>query len=127
MSNGRRFEILAAYALGVFVPLGEVARLRTDFTSLTAYVDDFLIGGFLLGAARAAATRRPAGNALLVAAWGVFCGGLYYSFFGHIEHGPGTDISGLANSAVVGLKGALYVVGLVSLVLSVRAARSRAP
>jgi len=119
-----RFEIAAAYAAGALLPLAEIARRRTDFSSITAYADDLIIGACLLVAARAASTRRPVGDALLVAAWGAVCGGLYYSFFGHLEHGPGTDISGLANSTVVALKGALYVVALAALALSIRSARA---
>ncbi|HEX9793162.1 MAG TPA: hypothetical protein VGC54_04185 [Planctomycetota bacterium] len=116
-----RFEIRTAYVVGVLLPLAEAARRRTDFSELAAYVDDFLVGGLLLLAAHAARTRRPAGNALLVAAWAVLCGGLYYSFFGQLERGAGDDISGLSNFTVVVIKGLLYALALYSLARSIRA------
>lgn len=118
-----RFEILAAYVLGVGLPIAETLRRRTDFSSVAAYADDFIAGALLLIAARAASSRRPSGNALLVAAWAVVCGGGYYSFFGQLEHWDGRDPSGLPNAVVVAIKGALLLLACISLALSIRATR----
>lgn len=119
-----RFETRAAYIVGVLLPIAEVARRRTNFTPITSYVDDFIIGALLIIAARAAANRRPVGNALLVAAWGVLCGGLYYSFFGQLERGSDADVSGLPNMTVVVIKGLLYLVAIYALIQSIRATRT---
>ena len=40
-----RFEVSAAYVLGVMLPLLEAGRRGTDFEDLPAYLDDFIIGG----------------------------------------------------------------------------------
>ena len=117
-----RFELIAAYAMGVALPLLEVLRRRTNFETISGYVDDFIAGALLLYAARSVSRRRPSGPVLLVAAWAVLCGGLYNSFFGQLERGASQDVSGLATATVVLIKGVLYAIALSALVLSIRAA-----
>jgi len=117
-----RFELAAAYVMGVALPVLEVLRRRTNFETISGYVDDFIAGGLLLYAARAVSRQKPRGPVLLVAAWAVLCGGLYGSFFYQLESGAPRDVSGLANATVVLIKGLLYAVALVGLALSVRAA-----
>jgi hypothetical protein len=114
-------EVLAAYILGVLLPVAEVCRRRTDFSDVPAYVDDFIIGGILLLAARRVSRGHRDGPVLLVAAWGLFCGGMYGSFFGQLTHNGPYDVSGLRNGIVVGVKAIVYLVGIVALVRSVRA------
>jgi len=116
-----RFELMAAYGMGVALPMLEVLRRRTNFETISGYVDDFIAGGLLLYAARAVSRKQPRGPVLLVAAWAVLCGGLYGSFFHQVESGASHDVSGLANMTVVLIKGMLYAVALVALGLSVRA------
>jgi hypothetical protein len=117
-----RFELAAAYAMGVALPLLETLRRRTNFETIAGYVDDFIAGGLLLYAARAVSRGKPSGPVLLVAAWAILCGGLYGSFFHQLESAASHDVSGLGNTTVVLIKGGLYAVALVALVLSVRAA-----
>jgi hypothetical protein len=117
-----RFEVTAAYVLGIALPVLEAARRRTNFDNIPAYIDDFLIGAILLWAARAVSRGRPYGPALLTAAWGLLCGGMWGSFFGQFENKLPTDISGLSNGIVMLIKGCIYVVAIVALVLSVRRA-----
>jgi peptidoglycan/LPS O-acetylase OafA/YrhL len=117
-----RFELVAAYVMGIALPLLEVLRRRTNFETISGYVDDFIAGGLLLYAARAVSRKEPRGPVLLVAAWAVLCGGLYGSFFHQLESGASHDVSGLANATVVLVKGVLYTVALVGLGLSVRRA-----
>ena len=117
-----RFELIAAYAMGIALPVLETLRRRTNFETISGYVDDFIAGGLLLYAARAVSRNQPSGPALLVAAWAVLCGGLYNSFFYQLERSAAHDISGLPNTTVVVIKGVLYAIALVALVLSVRSA-----
>jgi hypothetical protein len=117
-----RFELVAAYVMGVALPVLEVLRRRTNFETISGYVDDFIAGGLLLYAARAVSRKDRRGPVLLVAAWAILCGGLYGSFFYQLESGGAHDVSGLANVTVVLIKGVLYAVALVGLALSVRAA-----
>ena len=124
-----RFEIVTAYIMGIALPVLEVLRRRTNFETIAGYVDDFIIGGLLLYAARAASLQRPNGRVYLVAAWAILCGGMYGSFFFQIESRAEHDISGLPNTTVVIVKGVIFSIALVSLILSVRAAgtSSRSP
>jgi hypothetical protein len=121
-----RFELIAAYVMGVALPLLEVMRRRTSFETVAGYVDDFIAGGLLLYAARATSRGKASGPILLVVAWGVLCGGLYGSFFYQLESDVARDISGLPNATVVAIKGLLYAVALAGLFLSTRAAIRRA-
>jgi hypothetical protein len=115
-----RFEVAAAYAFGVTLPTLEVCRRGGDFSQVAAYADDFLAGGLLVWAAVSTSRRRPIGPILLVVAWSVLSGGFYYSFFGQLESTAHSDVSGLSNWLVVVIKGVLYAVAILALVLSVR-------
>jgi len=117
-----RFELVAAYLMGVALPLLEVMRRRTNFDTVAGYVDDFIAGGLLLYAARSTSRGNPSGPVLLVVAWAVLCGGLYSSFFGQLESSSSRDVSGLPNATVTFIKGILYAVALAGLLLSTRAA-----
>jgi hypothetical protein len=115
-----RFEVAAAYCFGIALPILEVCRRGRDFSQVAAYADDFLAGGLLLWAATSMSRRKAIGPILLVVAWAALCGGFYYSFFGQLESTARSDVSGLSNWLVVVIKGALYAVAIVALVLSVR-------
>jgi hypothetical protein len=115
-----RFEVVAAYALGVALPVLEVCRRGNDFSHIAAYADDFLAGGLLLSAAIATSKRLPIAPILLVVAWAILSGGFYYSFFGQLESTVRSDVSGLSNMTILVVKGALYIVVLVALVLAIR-------
>ena len=120
-----RFELAAAYAMGVGLPLLEVLRRRTDFSTISGYVDDFIAGALLLYAARAVSKGRRSGPVLLVVAWAVLAGGMYGSFFWQLESSASHDVGGLPNASVVVIKGAIYAISLTGLVLSARAAIAR--
>jgi peptidoglycan/LPS O-acetylase OafA/YrhL len=121
MQKGRfRFEIAAAYCLGIALPLFEVCRRRTNFSDIPGYIDDFIIGGLLVFAARSAQRGWLHGRALLVGAWGILCGGLWGSLFGQINNPGPHDISGLPNVVVVMLKLVVYGVAVTGLALCIR-------
>jgi hypothetical protein len=119
------FEVASAYVLGILLPVLEAARRRTNFDDIPGYIDDFIIGALLLWGARSVSRGYAHGRPLLTAAWGILCGGLWSSFFGQIQSTRANDISGLGNGVVVLIKGALYLVALAALYLSVR--RATAP
>jgi hypothetical protein len=66
----------------------------------------------------AAAYIRPK---LLAGAWGIFCGGSYYSFFAQLCATAASDISGFPNSAVVVIKGVIFAIAIVAFVRSITA------
>ena len=119
----RRPEVIGAWILGVALPLLETARRRTNIHPIAMYVDDYIAGGLLLLAAAAVTRGHRHGPALLVAAWGVLCGGIYGSFFAQLAW-TGDDISGLPNVVVVAIKGAIWAFALLALWWSIRAVRT---
>lgn len=120
-----RYEVAAAYAMGVALPLGEALRRRTNFENIHGYVDDFIIGGILLYAAHSVRNGRAQGPVLLAVAWAILCGGLYGSFFWQLASGSAQDVGGLPNATVVAIKGVIYLIALAGLVQASRSAIAR--
>jgi hypothetical protein len=52
-----RFEVAAAWGVGVVLPLLEVLRRKTSFHPIASYVDDLIAGALLLVAARGRRVR----------------------------------------------------------------------
>jgi len=115
-----RFELAAAYVVGVALPIMETIRRRTNFDEIPFYIDDYLMGGLLLWGAIAVTRRRAYGNALLVAGWAVLCGGMWGSFFGQWYSIDAKDISGFPHWFVILVKAALFLTAIVALVQSIR-------
>lgn len=115
-----KFETSTAYILGVALPFLEVWRRRNNFDDIPGYVDDFIIGALLLWGAYAATKKKRYGPFLLVAAWGVLCGGMWASVFGQLQNSGHADVSGLPNAVILFIKLAIYGVAVSSLVLSIR-------
>jgi hypothetical protein len=115
-----RFEHAAAYAMGVGLPLLEVLRRKTDFSTISGYLDDFLAGGLLLWGARLTSRDRPSGPVWLLLAWATLAGGLYGSFFWQLESTASHDVGGLPNATVVVIKGVLYAIAIAGTVQSAR-------
>jgi hypothetical protein len=75
-----------AYVFGVLTPLAEIVRRwGTWWVNPPAFLDDFLIGGFLIAGAwvtrKAPTSGRP--RSVLAAAWGFACGMAYSSITYH--------------------------------------------
>jgi len=117
-----RFEVAAAYAMGVGLPLLETLRRKTNVEHLHSYVDDYIAGALLLFAAWSVTTGKRRGPVMLVLAWAVLSGGLYGSFFWQLTSKQGQDVGGLPNATVVAIKGVLYAITLVALVFATRSA-----
>jgi hypothetical protein len=120
-----RFEVGAAYAMGIALPLLEAMRRKTDFSNFHNYVDDFIIGALLLYAARSVTTGKRRGPVLLCVAWAILSSGLYSSFFWQLSRSQSHDVGGLANLTVVLIKGVLWAISLAGLFRSARWAMDR--
>lgn len=112
--------MVAAFCLGLALPVLEVCRRRTNFSDVPGYIDDFIVGALLLFAAWSSVRDRTYSGRLMVAAWGILCGGLWSSFFGQLYSPARNDISGLPNVTVVCVKLVVYSVAIVALVLCIR-------
>lgn len=101
--------------------MAELARRRADLADVTGYLDDFIIGLLLLVAAWIAGRQPLIGRPLLVLAWGAFCGGMYYAFFGQIVNPLPQDPSGIPSSSILVIKGALFILGIAAAIQATRA------
>jgi hypothetical protein len=115
-----RFEVAAAFVLGVAIPVLETLRRGLSFANVTTLVEDYLVGLCLLAAAWLCVSGRRSGGALLGIAWALLAGGLFPSFFGHLEALLRGSTSGAREAVIVGVKGLLFAVCIASLVLAAR-------
>lgn len=82
-----RFEVLAAFAVGILLPSLEtvrrgVAHWRIDFTTM---FEDYVGGALLLAAGWAAHRAKPWSGTFLVLAWAYVTGMMGGSFWSQIE------------------------------------------
>lgn len=116
-----RFSRRLAVLLGIVTPSIETVRRWSELRTLTVwwptFVDDVLLGGFLLYGAWLTGRDVVVGRPVLAAAWGFTSGLAYYSFFGQLSALDTPDPSGVSPVLVVTIKGlgfALALAGLAS-------------
>ena len=122
-----RFEIIAAFVIGVLLPILETARRgighwMIDFTTM---FEDYLAGALLLIGAWAAFRSKSWGQVFLVLAWAWVSGMMTSSLIGQLEETLRGTASEPNNLLVVVVKFLLWSVSVVSLVLSFRRATER--
>ena len=119
-----RFEIIAAFVIGVLLPVLETARRGISHwtVNFTTMFEDYLGGAVLLIGAWAAYHSRSWGAVFLVLAWASITGLMTSSFIGQLEETLRQSASEPNNMLVVVVKFVLWIVAVVSLVLSFRAA-----
>jgi hypothetical protein len=118
-----RFSRTLAYAGGVVLPIVETIRRwhqLGDLRMAPMWLDDWIIGLFLLYGAWRTRDGASSGRAVLAAAWGVACGMGYMSFFGELSNLGLTDPSGLPSITVAVIKGVMVALALAALVLTLR-------
>lgn len=82
MNFSRRLAVL----FGILAPLGETIRRWHTWTDWPPnFLDDYLMGAFLLYAAWVSKRELRRGQRYLAAAWGFAVGLGYASFFGHLR------------------------------------------
>jgi len=117
------FSRALAIIVGVITVLSEVARRRQQLLEPAAvllWLDDMLLGGFLLYGAWRAGADAQSGRPSLTAAWGFMCGLAFYSFFEQVQRLAGPDRSGLAPVWVIVLKALLLAIGVAGLMGALR-------
>lgn len=73
-----------AYFFGLATPLAETLRRRgTWWDNVPAFLDDYILGAFLIAGALATRKRSAQSRALLAAAWGFACAMAYSSVAFH--------------------------------------------
>jgi len=121
-----RFEVFAAFALGILLPTLETCRRGIAYWSVdfTTMFEDYVAGALLLIGAWAAYRRRVWGATFLVLAWAYLAGLLGSSFWSQLEETLRHTASEPNNLLVVVFKFFLWATTVVSLALSFRSATS---
>ena len=119
-----RFEIIAAFAIGLLLPLLETARRGISHWTInfTTMFEDYLAGVLLLVGGWAAYRSKSWGPVFLVLAWAYFSGLITSSFIGQLEETLRQTASEPGNLLVVIVKFLLWSICVISLVLSFRTA-----
>jgi len=117
-----RFSRQLAILVGVATPSIETVRRWHELRTLTvwwpAYLDDVLLGAFLLYGVWRTRGGRLSGRAALAAGWGFMCGMAYSSLFFQLARLNDPDPSGLSPRFVVAFKGFGLALGIIGLALS---------
>ena len=118
---GIKLSMYTAFVGGVLTPLLETIRRWHQIPDLHYFInwfDDYLIGGFLFFAAWKTFKSPANGVRYLIAAWGFAAGMAFYSFFGQLQALDQPDPAPVSTVTVVIIKGVMFLVSLVSLILS---------
>jgi hypothetical protein len=115
-----RFEVIAAFAIGILLPVLETCRRGIGHwsVSFTTMFEDYVAGALLLIGAWASYRGRRWGGLFLVLAWAYVTGMMGGSFWSQLELTFRQVITEPNNLLVVIVKFLLWGVSLVSLVLS---------
>ena len=122
-----RFEIVAAFVIGVLLPVLETARRGISHwtVNFTTMFEDYLAGAVLLIGAWAAYRAKSWGAVFLVLAWAWYSGLITSSFLTQLEETLRQTPTEPNNLLVVVVKFLLWSVTIVSLVLSFKRALPR--
>ena len=118
-----QFSRRLAVVVGILAPLAETVRRWSTWRQSPANLfDDYIMGAFLLYGAWRTGKNLRNGQRVLAAAWAFACGFGYYSFFGQWQNlrlGV-RDPAPIASEWVLLIKGILFALAIVALVLSLR-------
>lgn len=119
-----RFEVSAAFVIGILLPLLETVRRGIGHWSVefTTMFEDYVAGALLLIGAWAAQRARSWGAIFLVLAWAYVAGLMGSSFWSQLEETLRQTASEPHNPLVVIVKFLLWGTCVVSLILSFRRA-----
>lgn len=124
-----RFEVCAAFVVGVFLPVLETIRRGFAYwtVNVTTMLEDYVAGGLLLVAGFLAVRARPSASLCLVTAWAYVTGMMTSSFWYQLEAGcRGVDLEPLGSTVLV-FKILLWSTCVVSLVRSLRRVAAASP
>ena len=119
-----RFEVIAAFAIGILLPLLETCRRGISHwsVSFTTMFEDYVAGALLLIGGWASYRKRHWGTLFLLLAWAYVTGMMGGSFWSQLEltfrHVPAEP----NNMPVVVVKFLLWGTSVVSLILSYQSA-----
>jgi len=121
-----RFEVAAAYAIGLLVPVLETCRRGMGHWSVSTMtmLEDYAAGGLLLYAAVLSTRRVRTALLWMLVAWSAVSVMLATSFFYQAEATLRGTVAEPRNAEVLVVKLLLFAASLTALVLSFMRARS---
>jgi len=120
-----RFEVVAALAIGLLLPVLETIRRGVGHWAIdaTTMLEDYLAGGVLLFAAVCARRRTPFAGRLLLAAWAGVSGMMTLSLVSQVEDTLRAVDLEPRNGVVLVVKLALWLTCVTALVHSFRSVK----
>lgn len=119
-----KFSRILAVILGIFVPVAEtIRRWDTWHEAPLRLFDDYMLAGLILYSAWLTGQDLRRGQSFLAAGWGMAVGVAYGSFFRQLDHfrAGEPDPAPIPAIWVVVVKGALLVLSIIALVVTLRA------
>ena len=123
------FSRRLALIIGSLVPIAETIRRWHQLDDLSIWpfwLDDFLIGGFLLYAFWRTRQNVSANLRFLTAAWGFTCAMAYLSFFGQITSLDVADPAPIPTEWVAVIKGVGLILSVLALIGSLKQTETHA-
>ena len=122
-----RFEVAAAFGIGMLLPVLETCRRGIEHwgVSVSTLFEDYVAGALLLAAGWMAHRTKPSGPLLLVLAWAYSAGMMGGSFWDQLEETLRGTSTESHNLLVVTVKGFLWTVCVVCMVMSFQRAARR--
>jgi hypothetical protein len=117
------FSRRLAIVIGVLTPIAETIRRwhqLGDVHLLPFWLDDYLLGAFLLYGAWRTGRDVRSGRPVLAAAWSFTCGMAYCAFFSQLSNMSQPDPGPLSSEWVVAIKGVGLVLATAALVASLK-------
>ena len=112
-----------AIVIGIVTPLAEtIRRWRQlgELSQLPLWLDDYLLGAFLLYGAWRTAKDVRTGRPFLAAAWAFTCGMAYSSFFSQLLHLNQPDPAPIPSEWIAAIKGVGFALAILALIGSLR-------
>ncbi|MGA9773509.1 MAG: hypothetical protein WBV94_31045 [Blastocatellia bacterium] len=118
-----KFSRRAAIVLGILTPLAETIRRWHQLGQLQylpAWLDDYILGAFLLYGAYRTGKDAKTGRRFLASAWGFVCGMGYSSFFMQLTRLHEDDPAPIPSVWVAVIKGVGLAIAVLALIGSLK-------
>jgi hypothetical protein len=117
------FSRRLAVIFGILAPLAETIRRWNQLGQLNVlpfWLDDYIMGAFLIYGAWRAKKDMPSGLRVLAAAWGFTCGMGYASFFSQLTMLNQPDPAPISSGWVAVIKGVGSALSVLALIACLR-------
>ena len=117
------FSRKLAIVIGIITPIAETVRRWNQLGQLSiwpVWLDDFVLGAFLLYGAWRTRKDVRTGRPFLAAAWAFTCGMVYASFISQLQDLNKPDPAQIPSELVAAIKGVGLALAILALIASLR-------